>query len=75
MKYITIILLSLTFLLGFKTAKNYGLDQCKNAGWDFIEEVVFPKEAVKKSLWGEKYALEQLKRLQANIATKCIERF
>jgi hypothetical protein len=63
------------FLFGFKVAQDYGLDQCKEAGWAFIEEVVMSKKDVKESVFGEEYALKKLRYLQANIATKCITRF
>jgi hypothetical protein len=65
----------MVFFFGFKVAQDYGLDQCKKAGWAFIEERVFPKRAAKESVFGEEYAMKQLKSLQSDIATKCILRF
>jgi len=61
--------------VGIQAGKETGLKHCKEAGWAFIEEKVFPKKMIKESLFGEEYALEQLRYLQANIATKCITRF
>lgn len=64
-----------SFFFGFKTAQDYGLDMCKKAGWQFIEEKVFPKRMIKESIFGEEYAQKRLNHLQANIATKCIANF
>ena len=70
-----VLLFCMVFFFGFKVAQDYGLDQCKEAGWAFIEEKIFPRRLVKESIFGEEYALEQLRHLQANVATKCIMRF
>lgn len=64
-----------SFLFGFKIAQDYGLDLCKKAGWEFIEDKIFPKRMIKENIFGEKYAQKQLNYLQSSLSTKCIVKF
>ena len=72
---IAISLFFLIFLFGFQVAEKYAIDKCKEAGWEFIEKDIFPKRAIKESIFGEEYALKQLRYLQSSVATKCVVRF
>ena len=56
-----------SFFFGFKMAQERGLDHCKEAGWEFIQERLLIPES--------KERLEIVRHLQADIATKCIVRF
>lgn len=60
------------FRKGLEIQKQKDLELCKKAGWDFIEEKIFPKRNIKTGLFGQEYAKKQLMHLQSNIATKCI---
>ena len=55
------------FLVGTSYQKKLDLEQCKLAGWQFIEERLLMPDGSKK--------LEIVRNLQADIATKCITRF
>lgn len=61
-------------VIGMAIQKKIDLVHCKKAGWEFIEEKIFPRRLIKESIFGEEYALERLRNLQASMATKCIVR-
>lgn len=46
-----ILLFCMVFFFGFKVAQDYGLDQCKKAGWEFIEKEIYIRlcDIVKKA--------------------------
>jgi hypothetical protein len=75
--YLSIVVagIGLGFLLGQYTERKFNVEQCKLAGWDFIEERIFPKRMVKKTIYASKEQQRMaLMDLQSNIATKCIVR-
>lgn len=70
-----LIMLSSSFLCGFKISKDYGLDKCKKAGWSFIEKNIYPRRLVKSNPFGKGYGKRQLMRLQSNLSTECVVHF
>ena len=63
-----------SFFFGFKMAQDRGLEQCKKAGWAFIDETFhFDREKDRKTYTPQ--ALKEVRYLQSKISTKCIVRF
>lgn len=67
--------LALGFTIGSYYEKKAGLEQCKEAGWEFIDDLFLFARISKTDQRLTPEALEELRHLQSKIATKCIVRF
>ena len=61
------------FLVGTNFQKNIDLEHCKQAGWDFVEQVIIDRKFAENHPRGKIYGMRLLLSLHANIATKCID--
>ena len=62
------------FLVGINYQKKIDLEHCKQAGWDFVEQVIIDRKFAENHPRGKEYGMRLLTHFQANIATKCINR-
>ena len=61
--------------IGFQHERETSLKHCKEAGWEFIDDVFSFARISKTDQRLTPEALEELRHLQSKIATKCIVRF